>query len=137
MIDFFKESEKLLYEVTTMKAAIQNMQERHAALAKIASERPKAAPGKKSKGEFSDAERLWLEYRNTDLQIKHTKIIVGQIEQAMQQLENEERVILQLWYIDRIPKEKILDKMHYESVTSLYNIKNRAVRRFTMLYYGV
>ena len=137
MIDFFKESEKLLYEVTTMKAAIQNMQERHAALAKIASERPKAAQGKKSKGEFSDAERLWLEYRNTDLQIKHTKIIVGHIEQAMQQLENEERVILQLWYIDRIPKEKILDKMHYESVTSLYNIKNRAVRRFTMLYYGV
>lgn len=136
MIDYFKESEKLLTELPFLKQAVENLHTRKAALSKIAAE-PQQTGSRKHKGAFDDNEQIWLDCRLTEKQIKNTSIIIDAIEQTLAQLDSEERIILRLWYIKHESKEQILERMHYESMTSLYNIKNKAVRRFTLLYYGV
>jgi ArpU family phage transcriptional regulator len=135
MIDYFKEAEKVLTELPTLKKSVNNLQERKTMLAKYAAE-PPAQDSKKRRGAFSKAESLWLEYKQTLDDIDYTYKLITHIEQVLQQLDSEERVILRWWYIEHKPKEYILEYMHYESLTTLYNIKNRAVRGFAMLYYG-
>ena len=135
MIDYFKEAEKVLTELPTLRKSINNLQDRKTMLAKYAAE-PPVQDSKKQRGAFSKAESLWLEYKQTLDDIDYTHKLINHIEQVLQQLESEERLILRWWYIEHKPKEDILEYMHYESLTTLYNIKNRAVRGFAMLYYG-
>jgi ArpU family phage transcriptional regulator len=135
MIDYYKEAEKVLTELPALKKSIGNLQERKVMLAKYAAE-PPTQDKKKQRGAFSKAESLWIEYRQTLDDIDYTQKLISHIERILEQLDSEERVILIFWYIDHLPKEQILEELHYESITTLYNIKNRAVRCFAMLYYG-
>lgn len=135
MIDYFKEAEKLLTELPMLKVAIQNLQDRKTSLAGIVSD-PPPRTSKKNRAAFNKSEEMWLDYQQISKQIEYTRLIIGHIERVLQQLESEERVILLFWYIDHLPKEQILEELHYESLTTLYNIKNKAVRQFAMLYYG-
>lgn len=135
MIDYFKEAEKMLIELPTLKKSICNLQDRKSMLAKYAIE-PPAQGGKKQRAELSNSESIWLEYKQTLKQIEYTHGLINHIEQILNQLDSEERLILKFWYIEHRPKEQILETMHIESLTTLYNIKNKAVRRFAMLFYG-
>lgn len=135
MIDYFKESEKLLTELPMLKASVENLQKRKISLSGIAAEPPQRL-NKTHRAELTKSEEIWLDYRQTEKQIGYTRIIIEHIEQTLQQLEAEERTVLTFWYVDHVSKEKMLQELHYESLTTLYNIKNRAVRRFTLLYYG-
>lgn len=135
MIDYFKEAEKILTELPMLKTSIENLQKRKTSLSGIAAE-PQPRTGKAQRAELTKSEEIWLDYRQTEKQIGYTRIVIDHIEQTLQQLDAEERIVLIFWYVDHAPKEKILTELHYESLTSLYNIKNRAVRRFALLYYG-
>ena len=135
MIDYFKEAEKILTELPMLKASVENLQKRKTSLSGIAAE-PPPRTGKTHRAELTKSEEIWLDYRQTEKQIGYTRIVIDHIEQTLQQLDAEERIVLIFWYVDHAPKEKILTELHYESLTSLYNIKNRAVRRFALLYYG-
>ncbi len=44
--------------------------------------------------------------------------------------------ILRLWYIDGLKKEKVLEIMNYGSLTSIYDLKNEAIRKFAVNIYG-
>ncbi len=135
MIDYFKEAEKTLTELPTLKTSIQNLQDRKTSLAGIATE-PPPRTSKKNRAALGKSEEMWIDYQQIAKQIEYTQLTIGHIERVLQQLDSEERTILCLWYIEHRPKEKILEQMHIESLTTLYNIKNKAVRRFAMLYYG-
>lgn len=135
MIDYFKEAEKLLIELPTLKKSISNLQDRKCMLARYAVE-PPLQGGKKQRAALNDSESMWLEYKQTLKQIEYTHGLINHIEQILNQLDSEERLILKFWYIEHRPKEQILETMHIESLTTLYNIKNKAVRRFAMLFYG-
>lgn len=135
MIDYFKEAEKILTELPMLKASVENLQKRKTSLSGIAAE-PPLRTGKTHRAELTKSEEIWLDYRQTEKQIGYTRIVIDHVEQTLQQLDAEERIVLIFWYVDHAPKEKILAELHYESLTSLYNIKNRAVRRFALLYYG-
>lgn len=135
MIDYFKEAEKTLTELPMLKTSIKNLQERKTALSGVAAE-PQPRTGKTHRAELTKSEEIWIDYRQTEKQIGYTRIVIDHIEQTLQQLDAEERVVLIFWYVDHAPKEQILQELHYESLTTLYNIKNRAVRRFALLYYG-
>lgn len=45
--------------------------------------------------------------------------------------------ILKMWYIEKIPKEKIAEELFYSSRQTVYDIKNRALRKFTIRWFGV
>lgn len=44
--------------------------------------------------------------------------------------------VLRLWYIEGLPKEKILCELNYSSLTSIYELKNEAIRKFTVNLFG-
>jgi len=137
MIDYFKEAEKLMLEYPTLQLSIQNLKERKAALEKIVPARqPRTEKKKRQLAQLSKAEEIWLDRQQVDKQIKHTSAVVKHIEQVLEQLDSEERVVLHSWYIAHKPKEKILEELHVESLATLYNIRNKAVRRFAMLFFG-
>lgn len=136
MIDYFKETEKLLTELPMLKLSIQNLQDRKMSLAGTISAPQPPRTSKPSRAALSKSEEMWIDYQQISKQIGYTRIIVEHVERVLQQLDSEERVVLEFWYIDHLPKEQILEEMHYESLTTVYGIKNRAVRRFALLYYG-
>lgn len=134
MIDFFKESEKLLTELPTLRRAVDNLIARKSDLAKMAKEKP--AENKRKNAALDTNEKIYLEHCLTGRQIGFTKATIAGIESALEQLGSEDRAILKFWYIDHKSKEQILEDMHIESLSTLYALRNKAVKRFTMLYFG-
>lgn len=47
--------------------------------------------------------------------------------------------VLKKWYIEKIPKEEIAKQIGYSptSRTSIYDIKNRAIKKFAVRYHGI
>ena len=45
--------------------------------------------------------------------------------------------LLRLWYIDKIGKEKVKDEMGYASIQSVYDMKNKAIRKFAVRLFGI
>ena len=48
----------------------------------------------------------------------------------------KEREIIRLWYIERKSKEEIAGAVSYASTRSVYDLRNTAVARFALLYFG-
>jgi hypothetical protein len=46
-------------------------------------------------------------------------------------------VVLRRWYIESVPKEKIMREIGYNSLKSVYEIKNRAIRVLAIRLFGV
>jgi hypothetical protein len=44
--------------------------------------------------------------------------------------------VLRLWYIECMKKEKILSELNYGSLTSIYELKNAAIRKFAVNLFG-
>ena len=68
--------------------------------------------------------------------IKKTSAKLSEISAVMDQLPEDKARVLRAWYIDHQSKEKIADMMGYESLTSVYNIRNMAVAEFALSYFG-
>lgn len=45
--------------------------------------------------------------------------------------------VLKMWYIEGVPKDEIADRLHYSSRTSIYEIKNEAIRKFAVVLFGL
>jgi hypothetical protein len=45
--------------------------------------------------------------------------------------------LLKLWYVDKVGKEKIKDEMGYSSLQSVYDMKNKAIRKFAIRLFGI
>ena len=43
---------------------------------------------------------------------------------------------LELWYIERKSKDEITEAVCYSSTSSLYDLRNKALVRFALLYFG-
>jgi len=45
--------------------------------------------------------------------------------------------VLKMWYVDKLPKELIAEKVKYSSRQSIYDIKNKAIRKFAIRLFGL
>lgn len=67
---------------------------------------------------------------------------LDEIEKILEDISSEEDCelygrVLKMWYIKKVPKEKIAEELSYSSRQSVYDIKNRALRKFTIRWFGV
>ena len=69
-------------------------------------------------------------------ELQHTREAIGETDAVIAQLEPEEREIIRLWYIERRGREEICEAMNYASNASVYDVRNRAVSHFAVLYFG-
>ena len=132
-MNYYKAAENLLLSVQRLNASLENLKIRQEKIKQIP--QPVIKNYNKS-SEISNAVERTLEATEIKQDKEYTEYTLESIKSILEQLSYEEKQILQLWYIEKQSKEKILVALHIESLTTLYKLRNRAVANFALLYYG-
>lgn len=69
-------------------------------------------------------------------EIEETKEEIQHIEAILGELQEEHRKVLTMFYIDKMPADKIAEKIYVESDKTVYNIRNKALAQYALLSYG-
>ena len=51
-------------------------------------------------------------------------------------LEQTDADLLRAWYIEHKSKEEIAERINYSSSSTIYDLRNKAVAAFAVLYFG-
>ena len=102
------------------------------------SEYPSADMSKPYTGAKSvnDALADCLELAEVMREIQVTRDKVEEIDDVLAQMDEDDARILRLWYIERKSKDEITEAVCYSSTSSLYDLRNKALVRFALLYFG-
>ena len=140
-MNYLKEAENIIASIPKLKQALENLNKRKDRL--IAKSGPKdindidLTKPYVSSGYASDTLNDLIELSICTQQIKETKAKIKEIEDIINQLDNDKRDILILWHIQRKTKEYIAEYLDVESVTTVYNLHNKAIAEFALYYYGI
>ena len=140
MINYFKAAERTLSERGNLERALENLNRRKAMI--IQRSAPQGIPTTDysrpyvSGGGASDALSDCLQLAEVVREIETTKETIEEIDRVMSQLEPSDASILRAWYIDRRTKGQIAEDLNYSSTTTVYDLRNKAVSAFAILYYG-
>lgn len=139
-MNYFKAAEQVLSSVPTLKRALENLEHRKQRLIESGSPRePGAIDYSKPFTDshyVSDTLNELLELSECTRNIENTRREIAYIEGVIEQLSEEHKKIVVLWYIEKRSKEQIAEALFVESNTTIYNLRNRAVAEFALLYYG-
>ena len=139
-MNYFKAAEQVLASVPVLERAKENLKRREARL--IASGAPREPGAIDYSKPFTDShyvsdtlnELLELSEcsKNIALNTAELEYIYGIVEQ----LQDEHKKLVRLWYFEKKPKEAVMEAMYIDSLSTVYNLRNRAVAEFALLYYG-
>lgn len=140
MINYFKAAERTLSERGNLERAIANLERRRERVIQ------RAGPGDIQTTDYSrpyvsggganDALTDCLELAEINREIAQTRETVAEIDRVLSQLDAADAALLRAWYIDRRTKEEIAEELNYSSTTTVYDLRNKAVSAFAILYYG-
>lgn len=140
MINYFAAAERMLRARPALDKALANLERRKGRI--ILQGCPAGLPSPdltkpySSTKDVNDALSDCLEITEITREIYTTRQTINEIDEALAQLERDDERVLRLWYIERASKEEIAETVKYSSTTSIYDIRNRAVGAFALLYYG-
>ena len=77
-----------------------------------------------------------LELSQTRQAISSTTRHIEEIEEILNALTDEQRAVLTLFYIDRIPSKEIARQIFVESEKTVYNLRNKAIAEYALIAYG-
>lgn len=139
-INYFEAAEKTLRARGSLEKAVVNLERRRERIISHGSPAgypsPDLSKSYTSVGAVNDALSACLELSETERELQHTREAIGETDAVIAQLEPEEREIIRLWYIERRGREEICEAMNYASNASVYDVRNRAVSHFAVLYFG-
>lgn len=138
-MNYFKAAEDLLRSVPTLERALENLRKRERRLLDSGAPRTSGINYEKSYAGAhfaNDTLNELLELTECEKNIAATESELSEVRDVIGQLDTEQARLVRLWYIDRYTKERIMEEMHIESPTTVYNLRNRAVAEFALLYYG-
>lgn len=139
-MNYFKEAEKVLSNRKNLDRSLLNLYRRKDRLVDSGVP-PKLSALDPSKpytngGAVNDAMTDCLDLVEVQKEIAITKAKIDEIDDVIGQLQEDHKKVLRLWYIEIKSKEEMCDIMRFESRTSLYDIRNRAIGQFAILYFG-
>ena len=140
MINYFKAAERLLINRTQLERSLENLTRRQAVL--LARDKPTEAAAVDLSRPFvsssftTDALSSLLDLVEVNNEIARTNEIISDIDSVLSQLEDQDAGILRAWYIEQLPKEAIAEQFSFSSRTSVYDLRNKAVAAFALLYFG-
>ena len=94
-----------------------------------------------SGGGFHSPEDQWLNdlvlSQELKAQLRAVRFEVYHIRKTLDELEPEERTVLEGFYIDRQPRyiDKLIAKLHLEK-SSIYRLKDKALESYVLIAYG-
>ena len=139
-MNYFKATEELLSSIPQLKKAETNLANRINRL--YASGMPQAPASIEYSKPFADSHYVndtlndLLEFAECSRNYKETTQKLKEIEDIIDQMKDEYKQLVKLWYIENRSKEFIMEKMNLSSPTTIYNLRNKAVAEFALLYYG-
>lgn len=139
-MNYFKAAEQVLSSVPTLKKALENLERRKAQLTES------GTPQKVGAIDYSkpftnshyvnDTLNELLGLSECTRNISETKRELDYIDSVLSQLTEENKKIISLWYIEKRSKQEIMEELYIESLTTIYNLRNKAVAEFALLYFG-
>ena len=119
MINYFEAAEKTLRARGLLETALGNLERKKERILRY------GAPS---------------EYPSADMSKPYTgaKSVNDALADCLELAEvmREIHVTLRLWYIERKSKDEITEAVCYSSTSSLYDLRNKALVRFALLYFG-
>lgn len=139
-MNYFKAAEQVLSSVPDLERSLENLERRKERLLKEGSPRGVKEP------DF-DKPFVDVRYVNKTLSealslsecarcIERTRSELDEIRAVIEQLPDELRRLVYLWYIEKRPRDSIMEELAMSSPTTMYSKRNQAVGRFALLYYG-
>lgn len=140
MINYFKSAERLLLERGNLDRALANIEHRlERAVRETAPSGIASIDYSKtyvSQSDTADALSVCLAVAELTREISTTKETIKEIDDVLAQLSDEDAEILSAWYIEGKTKSDIAEQFSYSSRTSIYDLRNKAVAAFALLYFG-
>jgi len=140
MINYFDAAEKTLRSRGMLETALDNIERRKERI--IRNSGPSGYPSSDfsktytSTKDVNDALSECLELAEVMREIQVTRDKVEEIDDVLAQMDEDDARILRLWYIERKSKDEITEAVCYSSTSSLYDLRNKALVRFALLYFG-
>lgn len=140
MINYFKSAERTLSERANLEKALANLERRKDRILR------RGAP---SDNVLTDYARPYvsggganavlsemIDLAEIKREIEFTRETIEEIDDVLGQLERTDADLLRAWYIERESKEKIAERINYSSSSTIYDLRNKAVAAFAVLYFG-
>lgn len=139
-MNYFKAAEQELSSVPTLEKALNNLIHRkHRILESGKPPEIKAIDYSKpfiNSHDVNDTLNELLELSECSKNIAATQRRLDEINRVISQLDEKHKNLVNLWYIESCSKEQVMEEMRIESLSTLYNLRNKAVAEFALLYYG-
>lgn len=138
-MNYFKSAEQLLSSVPALEQAKENLQSRLERL--VESGKPPATltinPEKYQTAKAAnDAMSEFLDVVICKGNIDETEKTLREIYIVLEQLPKEQKELLELWYIDKLPKAEIMERLYIDGLSTVYALRNKAVSGFALRFYG-
>lgn len=140
MINYFKAAERTLSERGNLERALVNLEKRkERAIRRGAPKDVKAIDYSSvyvSGGGANDALTDCLELIEIKREIEETREEIEHIDAVLGQLAPADAALLRAWYVERLSKEEVAERINYSSSSTIYDLRNKAVAAFAVLYFG-
>lgn len=140
MINYFKAAERTLAQRGNLDRALENLERRRdKAIRRGAPKDLKTidhSGAYVSGGGVNDVLADRLEVAELNRAIERTRDTIEEIDRVLAQLNAADSDLLRAWYIEHKSKEEIAALTNYSSTSTLYDLRNKAVAAFAILYYG-
>ena len=153
-MNYIEEAEKYLRNYRHLRGSVDTMRRERERL--IGKARPRGEEnmaialdavgggrgGKGGGGEYDEAINLIWRIQGLTESIAETEEKLKEIDVLLEEISEGDGcefygMVLRAWYIDSVAKEDIAAEIGYESRTSIYTIRNRAIRKFAVRVLGI
>ena len=139
-MNYFKAAEQVLSSVNDLERALDNLERRKERL--LSQGRPRGIEEKDFDKPFVDTQYInrtlteALSVSECTYEINKTRSDLDEIKKIIEQLPDELKRLVYLWYIENCGRDNIMEELGIYSPTTLYKKRNQAVGRFALLYFG-
>lgn len=139
-MNYFKAAEQVLSSVPDLERSLENLEHRKERLLSEGS--PRGIAELDFDKPFVDTRYInktlteALSLSECARCIDKTRSDLKEIRAIIEQLPDELRWLVLLWYVEKKPKEEIMQSMEIYSNSTIYAKRNKAVAAFALLYYG-
>ena len=139
-IDYFRAAEREISSLPLLQKSLPILQRRLDRL--IAAGAPKEPAGVDFSKPYVDSHHVndtlgeLCAIAETQAEINATKDKIREIEGILEEVPEEQRTVLRLFYINKLSAEKIAERIFVESEKTVYNIRNKGIATYSILCYG-
>ena len=139
-MNYFKAAEQVLSSVPDLERSLENLERRKERLLKEG--KPKGLSEVDFDKPFADTRYInktlaeALSLSECVQCIEKTRSDLAEIRAIIEQLPDEQKRLVLLWYVEKKSKEEIMQSLEIYSISTIYAKRNKSVATFALLYYG-